>query len=177
MSRRVCHSLFLLGAFCGAAQAHHFAIDLNAHADSQKVAAHAETVAPGQKARPRPILHLKAGQRVDVKWVLTNTDAKNSFKDVLVHFFVVKEEKVGQQVVPKLDKTVQTESALTMDFRPGDKARGDLSFTIDSPGAYLLRLETVGAAIKPDAHEHYAAIDLIVEETTTDRRPPDKERP
>ncbi len=114
---------------------------------------------------------------MDVKWVLTNRHPKNSFKDVIVHFFVVKEDEVGQRVVPKLGKNVQAESALTMDFHPGDKTRGELSFTIDQPGAYLLRLETVGAAVEPDAHEHYAAIDLVVEPAAVRPGPQDKEQP
>jgi hypothetical protein len=163
MLRVLCLSSFLLGVLCGAARAEHFAIDLDVQARNEKATAHAVKLGPGQKKNSRPILHLKAGERVHAKWQLTNTHPKSSFKDVLVHFFVVKEDQVGQQTVPKLGKTVQAESALTMDFRPGDKTRGELSFVIDGPGAYLLRLETVGAAIAPETHEHYAAMDLVVE--------------
>ena len=163
MLRFLCLSSCLLVALCGTARAEHFAIDLEVQAKGEKATAHAVTLGPGQKTKSRPILRLKAGERVHAKWVMTNTHPKSSFKDVLVHFFVVKEDKVGQQTVPKLGKTVQAESALTMDFGPGDKTRGELSFVIDGPGPYLLRLETVGAAVGPDTHEHYAAIDLVVE--------------
>jgi len=39
-----------------------------------------------------------------------------------------------------------------------------LTFTIDTPGVYLVRLETIGAAGRdPDAHEHFAALDVVVE--------------
>jgi hypothetical protein len=100
---------------------------------------------------------------VKVKWVLTNSHAKDSFKDVVVHFFAVKEDEAGQKVVPQLGKSVTVESASTVDFRPGDKTRAELTFTIDTPGAYLLRLETIGAAIDPGGHEHYAALDVVVQ--------------
>src|SRR5579871_6214542 len=85
MPHRICYSLFLLGAFCGPALADPFAIDLEARIGPQKAAAVAEVATPGQKAKARPVLHAKAGQRVDVKWVLTNRHPKNSFKDVIVH--------------------------------------------------------------------------------------------
>jgi len=147
----------------GAARAHHFAIDLEARAAGQSQTAHGEMLAVGIKTKPRAVLHLKAGERVKVKWTLTNSHAKDSFKNVLVHFFVVKEDQAGQQVVPKLGRGVVVESALTMDFGPGDKSGGDLSFTIDAPGAYLLRLETIGTAVEPEAHEHFAALDLVVD--------------
>jgi hypothetical protein len=175
MARVLCLSSILFGTVCSAARADHFAIDLDVQAAGKKAAAHAQAQGSGQKAKSRPVLHLQAGQRVAVKWLLTNTHTKATFKDVIVHFFVVREEHVGQQTVPKLGKTVQAESALTMDFRPGDKTRGEVSFVIDVPGAYLLRLETVGAAVEPETHEHYSAIDLVVE--ASGQRPPAKEQP
>ena len=54
--------------------------------------------------------------------------------------------QLGQRNVPKLNMGVAAESALTMDFAPKDATRGALSFTIERPGFYLLRLETRGAA-------------------------------
>jgi hypothetical protein len=162
MLRAALLSLFLGGAICAGAKAHHFAIDLKARASKESRTAQAEMLAPGVKAKPRAVLHVKAGQRVAVQWTLTNTDRAATYKEVLVHFFVVKEDQVGQQLVPKLLKGVVAESALTMDFRPGDRNRGELSFVIDQPGDYLLRLETIGAAVGADGHEHYAALDVVV---------------
>jgi hypothetical protein len=145
-----------------AARADHFAIDLEARAGKESKTAHAETAALGTSAKPRPVLQVKAGERVNVKWTLRCTDAKETYKDVLVHFFAVKEEKAGQQAVPKLDRDVAAESALTMDFKPKDASDGELSFTVDRPGSYLLRLETIGAAVGLEGHEHFAALDLVV---------------
>ena len=107
-------------------------------------------------------LEARAGQRVTVKWTLRSTDPKTTYKDVTVHFFAVKEEKAGQQTVPNLNRDVAVETALSMDFKPKDATDGELSFTIDKPGSYLLRLETIGAAVGVEGHEHFAALDLVV---------------
>jgi hypothetical protein len=145
-----------------AARADDFAIDLEARAGKESRTAHAEAVALGATLRPRAVLEAKAGERVTVKWVLRCTDPKETYKDVIVHFFAAREAKTGQQAVPKLDKDVAAESALTMDFKPKDAADGELSFTVERPGSYLLRLETIGAAVGLEGHESFAALDLVV---------------
>jgi hypothetical protein len=156
-------TLALLTAWLGGAlvRADHLAIELTVQSAKVSKTAHAEMLALGVKPKARGLLEVKAGDAITVKWVLSSTDAKATVKDVLVHFFVVKEEKAGQAAIPKLDKDVIAESALTVDFKPKDKVEGELSFTIARPGTYLLRLETRGAAGK-DGHEHFAALDLLV---------------
>jgi hypothetical protein len=147
-----------------AASAHHFTIDLKVQADKATKSASAETAAPGVKAKPRGVLRVRARAPITVRWTLTNADPKTTYKDVLVHFFAVKIDKLGQPIVPKLTRGVAAESALTMDFGPKDATKGELTFMIDTPGVYLLRLETIGAAGRgPDAHEHFAALDVVVE--------------
>ena len=49
-----------------------------------------------------------------------------------------------------------------MDFGPKDKNEGELSFIIDDPGCYLLRLETIGATAGRAGHENFAALDVKV---------------
>lgn len=151
---------WLLGS--PAAWANHFTIDVKVQAGKEGKTAHAETAGFGVKPKARGIIELKKGQRVTVKWVLQSAAARGKVEDVLVHFFVVQEEKAGQRAVPKLTQDVTVETALTMDFKPKDKAESELSFQIDKPGVYLLRLETIGAAKGEDAHEHFAALDLVV---------------
>src|SRR5690348_4322524 len=126
--------LFTLLLWTAVARADHFAIDLEARAGKESKTAHTEAVALGATPKPRPVLEVKAGDRVTVKWTLRCTDPKETYKDVVVHFFAVKEEKAGQQAVPKLDRDVAAESALTMDFKPTDAADGELSFTVERPG-------------------------------------------
>jgi hypothetical protein len=144
------------------ARASHFTIDLTARADKLARTAHAEMAGPGRKPKARPFLEIKAGQRLVVHWDLRNADPRATSKNVVVHFVAVKVEAPGQAAVPRRDKDVVAESALTMDFRPGDHTEGELSFTLDRPGTYLLRLETIGAAAGPEGHEHFAALDVSV---------------
>src|SRR5439155_23819101 len=122
-------------------------------------AADDESAAPSAKLKERDVLEIKAGDRVTVKWKLHSTDPKATLKDIRIHFFAVKEERPGQRTVPNLNKGVVAESALSMDFGPKDKNEGALSFTIDEPGCYLLRLETIGATEGPAGHEDFAALD------------------
>jgi hypothetical protein len=142
-------------------RADHFMIELKAQAGENTKTAKTDAAALGQKPKARGVLHTRAGQDITVKWTLTCTAKNGEFKDVTVHFFVVKEEKVGQLAVPKLEKDVAAESALTMDFKPKDKSDGELTFRIETPGNYLLRLETLNAA-GAEGHEHFAALDVVV---------------
>ena len=158
----LCLAVVFLAA--STARADHFSIDLKVQAGKNSKTAKTETAALGLKAKKRDVLQAKVGDRIIVKWTVTNTDAKSAVKNVLVHFFAVKLEEIGQKTTPKLDKGVVAESALVMDFNPKDKTQGELSFIIDRAGPYLLRLETIGAAIGDSGHEHFAALDLLVNE-------------
>lgn len=163
MRPAVCCLLLSAWLSAPAAGADPFAIDLEAKAGKATQTAHAEAAGLGTTPKARPVLEAKAGQRVLVKWTIRCTDPKTTYKDVTVHFVAVKEEKAGQQAVPKLDlKDVAAETALSMDFKPKDASDGELSFTIARPGSYLLRLETIGAATGLDGREYFAALDLIV---------------
>ncbi len=155
----------LLGWLCwpAAVAAHHFTIDLKVQAGKACKSASAESAAPGVKPKPRGVLHAKVRAPITVRWTLTNADAKTTYKNVIVHFFAVKVDKVGQTTAPKLDRGVAAESALTMDFSPKDATNGELTFRIDGPGVYLLRVETIGAAVGLNGHEHFAALDLVIE--------------
>jgi hypothetical protein len=165
MLRASVYGLLVLGwlAWPAPVRAHHFTIDLTAQAGDASKTARAETAAPGIKPKARVLLRVKAKGLVTVRWTLTNSDAKATFKNVTVHFVAVRQEKLGQATMPKLNRGVVAETALTMDFKPRDSTKGELAFTMDAPGPYLLRLETIGAAVGPDGHEHFAALDLLVE--------------
>src|SRR6266852_5067898 len=106
---------------CCPLRADHFAIDLKVQAGKESKTAQTETAALGLKAKKRAVLNAKVGDRITVKWTMTNSDAKTAVKNVLVHFFAVKLEEIGQKTTPKLDKGVLAESALVMDFNPKDK--------------------------------------------------------
>jgi hypothetical protein len=142
--------------------ADHFTIDLEVKAGKAKKLVHAERLEPGQKPKTRAVFEVPVAKEIRVQWTLSCTAPQGTFKDVIVHFFVVQEDKIGQPTTPKLNKEVAAESALTMDFTPGEKAKGEMKLEIARPGAYLLRLETIGAGKGNQSHEHFAALDLLV---------------
>jgi hypothetical protein len=113
------------------------------------------------QAGPRPAMAIDAKKTAGISWQAENTGKTVEFTDVLLHFFVVKEDKAGQPEVPKLTETVAYEGALTMDFKPHEQTNWQFDLKIDEPGSYLLRVETIGM-LESHGHDHYAALDLIV---------------
>ncbi len=115
-----------------------------------------------KKARPRSVFHVHADQTVWISWQVIETGSSGTFKDLLVHVFAVAEAKAGQAETPKLTDHAAYESALTMDFKPKDLARGRFQLKFDRPGTYLVRAETIGLAGKL-GHEFHAAADVEVD--------------
>jgi hypothetical protein len=140
-----------------------FTIDLSVQAGTESKTVHAEVAALGVTPKKREVLHAPAKSPLSVRWVLTNADTAKSFKNVVVHFFAVQEEKLGQINAPKLNKGVAAESALTVDLGPKGSTRGEVTFTIDMPGFYLVRVETIGVAAGAEGQEYFAALDVVIE--------------
>jgi hypothetical protein len=82
-------------------------------------------------------------------------------KGVTVRYYVVREEKQGQKNVPGPKKGAVTEGRFKMNFKPNCRVGAQVNFTIKGPGTYLLRIETLNT---DSDHEHFAAIDVQVEE-------------
>jgi len=164
MLRSAVASVLILSLPSPTLRADHFTVELKAQADKSALTAVTETASLGAIAKKRGVLQVKAGDRITVQWKLKNDDAKASLKDVLVHFFAVRETELGQKTTPKLNRDVAAETALTMDFNPRDTAKGELSLTLERAGPYLLRIETIGAAVGADGHEHFAALEILVQE-------------
>jgi len=156
-----CAILFFQAA-SGPARADHFTIDLEVKAPKANRMVHAETLGLGVKTKPRAVLEIQAGDKITIKWILAST-AKDVVKDVQIQFYAVKTSKPGDPPPPprEFDKDAILQTALTMDFKPKDKTEGELSLQVNKPGTYLLRLETKGAAVGPDDHEHFATLDVI----------------
>lgn len=130
-------------------------------ADSQKIQTGETHEAPSKERPKRKVVELQRGQSVQVAWLARNVGKSETLTNVLVHFFVVKENELGQQQVPKLTTDVAYEGALTMDFKPQEKATWKFDLGLPDPGSYLLRVETIGLTQK-HGHEYYAALDLMV---------------
>ena len=155
--------LFLgLGLFASAtsAVAEHAKINLDVIGPNGRETAFVDQTPPARGKNPRPVLKVKAGDPIKVNWMLTNVYPHKTLENVVVHFFVVKVDKVGSKDAPDLNGEVVTESAFEMDFKPGAKAGQKNSLKIKEPGVYLVRIET--RQTNSD-HEHFSAIDLVVE--------------
>lgn len=122
---------------------------------------HTEQAPSPEKPPPRPVMEQATNEPISVSWHAENTSKSKLFEDVLVHFFVVRETEVGQAEIPKLDKGVIYEGALTMDFNPGESADWQFALKIREAGNYLLRVETIGM-LDQYGHEYYSAMDLAV---------------
>jgi hypothetical protein len=102
-----------------------------------------------------------------IKWG-SRLGTEKTLENVVVHFFIVRQQKPGQKEIPDLKSDVLLESAFDMDFKPGGKAGQRSTVKIETPGAYLVRVETRNTQ---SDHEHFSAIDLVVIKEATSERP------
>jgi hypothetical protein len=123
---------------------------------------HTHEFPSSEKSPGRLVLRAKADEDLRVLWRATNTHRSDAFQNVLVHFFVVNADKIGQEKVSNLGKDVEHEGALTTDYKPKERSSGQFTLKVRKRGAYLLRVETIGMQAK-HGHEYYAAVDLLIE--------------
>lgn len=151
----------LLGFVPSATLAEHAKIQLDVQGRRDQVTAYVDQTPPEWGKNPRPVLKVRPKEAVKVQFLLTNVYPHKTLENVVVHFFVVREEKAGQKAIPDLKGEVVLETAFDMDLKPGGKAGQRTTFRIDEPGAYLVRIETRNTQ---SDHEHFAAIDLVVDD-------------
>lgn len=151
----------LLAFVPSASLAEHAKIQLEVQGRRDQVTAYVDQTPPEWGKNPRPVLKVRPKEAVKVEFLLTNVYPHKTLENVVVHFFVVREEKAGQKAIPDLKGEVVLETAFDMDLKPGGKAGQRTTFRIDEPGAYLVRIETRNTQ---SDHEHFAAIDLVVGE-------------
>jgi hypothetical protein len=152
-------ALALSGIAASAARAEHAKIQLEVATPRDQVAAFVDQTPPEWGKNPRPVLKARAKEPVRIQFMLTNVYPHKTLQNVVVHFFIVRQEKAGQKEIPDLKGDVVLESAFEMDFKPGGKAGQRTTVKIDEPGSYLVRVETRNTQ---SDHEHFAAIDLVV---------------
>jgi hypothetical protein len=142
------------------ARAEHAKITLEVVAPKDKRTAFMDQTPPDWGKNPRPVLKAVVGDPIKIQWMFTNIYPHKTLENVVVHFFVVREAKVGQDELPDLNEDVLLEAAFDMDFKPGAKAGQRNTLRIETPGVYLIRVESRNTQ---SDHEHFAAIDLVVE--------------
>lgn len=154
-------ALALALAFSGThARAEHAKINLEVASTTEKETAFVDQTPPESGKNPRPVLRARAGDPIRIQWYFTNVYPHKTLENVVCHFFVARQDKVGQKDLPDLRGDVVLETAFDMDFKPGAKAGARTTVRIDKPGVYLVRIES--RQTQSD-HEHFAAIDLVIE--------------
>lgn len=164
MPRRTLAILLACALAPAPARAEHAKITLDVTAPGGKqVTAYMDQTPPASGKNPRPVLKAKAGEPIKSQCIFTNVYPHKTLEDVVVHFYVARIGKVAQKELPKLDEpdVLVLESVFDMDFRPGGKAGSRSTFRIDKPGTYLIRVESLQTQ---SDHEHFAAVDLVIEE-------------
>jgi hypothetical protein len=161
--RQVCLGLALiLSLSTSIAVGSDFELRLSVKSEGREILTKRTDESPGRgRKESRPIAEIEHDKTVVLTWHAESKEKSDTYEDVLMHFFVVEEKKIGQAEVPKLSTGVVYEGALTMDFRPRDATDWRATFKVPDPGTYLVRVETIGMAAK-HGHEHFAAIDLVV---------------
>jgi hypothetical protein len=142
------------------ARAEHAKINLDVVVPGGQQTAFVDQTPPEWGKNPRPVIRAKAGEPIKIQWMFTNIYPHKTLENVVVHFFVAGESKVGQKELPDLQGDVVLESAFDMDFKPGAKAGQKHTLRIETPGVYLVRVESRQTG---SDHEHFAAIDLVIE--------------
>lgn len=153
-------SILSSGVASAVAHAEHAKITLDVATSGTQQTAFVDQTPPISGKNPRPLIKVKAGEAIKVNWMLTNVYPHKTLENVVVHFFVASEKAVNTKEFPDLNRDVVTETAFEMDFKPGGKAGQKSTFRIETPGVYLVRVET--RQTNSD-HEHFSAIDIVVE--------------
>jgi hypothetical protein len=172
--RLVTFALLVVGA-TSAVRAEHARIDLRVIAGLGKEAsATSDTDPPAGGRNTPPVFKVKVNQPLVLQFFFTNTDPHHDVEQVQVRYYVVRVEKLGRKPAaslrdsngpekesqPFLEPGVVTRGQFLMDFKPECKVGTRLKFQIPAPGIYSVRVGSVGTQ---SDHEHFSAIDLVVE--------------
>jgi hypothetical protein len=140
-------------------RAEHAKITLDVATTHEQVSAFVDQTPPDSGKTPRPVLKAKVLEPIRINYLLTNVYPHKTLENVVVHFYIAPQKKIGQKELPDLKGDVVMDSAFDMDFKPGSKAGQRSTLRITAPGVYLVRIETRNTQ---SDHEHFAAIDLVV---------------
>ena len=160
MQRVIALALWAVACAGLEARAEHAKINLDVAGPKEQKTAYVDQTPPDWGKNPRPVVHAKANEPIKVQWMFTNAYPHKTLENVVLHFYVARQRTVGQKETPDLREDVVQESALEMDFKPGAKAGQRNTLRIDTPGVYLVRVESRQTG---SDHEHFAAVDLVIE--------------
>lgn len=144
------------------ARAEHFEIQLTVSSSTDKQTAFSDTSTPQrpQGVKLRPVVHGKASEEVVVQFFFSSNFPHDSIKNVTVRFYIVPQAKAGQDTVPGREHAI-LDSHFIMDFQPKTGKVGlRQRLKIEKAGRYLVRVESENS---DNDHEHFSAVDLVVE--------------
>lgn len=150
----------MLFSSSNSALAEHAKISLEIKSSTDQQTAFVDQTPPAVGKNPRPVFKAKAGEPLKIQWYFTNIYPNKTIENVVMHFYIARQGKVGQNELPALGEDVVIETAFEMDFKPGAKSGARSTIRIDQPGVYLVRVESVQTQ---SDHEHFSAIDLVIE--------------
>jgi hypothetical protein len=165
--------VLLAFALVRTASAEHAKTQLEVSSPREQVVAYVDQTPPDSGKNPRPVLKAHVGEPIKIQCILTNVYPNKTLENVVVHFYVAREEKVAQKALPVLTGDVVLETAFDMDFKPGGKAGQRTTVKIDTPGVYLVRVETGNTQ---SDHEHFAAVDLVISPPPGEKSGDDKKK-
>jgi hypothetical protein len=143
------------------ARAEHFKIELTVKSAQDEPTAHSDTDPPPEGSNPRPLCHAKRGEDLTLQFFFTSNFPHETLKNVTVHYYIAPEKEAGKKAMAEPGKPNVLEGDFTMDFKPVTGRVGlRQRIHIDQAGTYIVRVESRHS---DSDHEHFAAIDLVVE--------------
>ena len=94
-----------------------------------------------------------------MEFMMTNVYAHEIAPDAGVRYYVVREREAGQRSLPSIQNPA-AEGSFSFDLKPKARIGARQRFVIREPGIYLLRVESLRTQRD---HEHFAAIDLLIQ--------------
>ena len=148
-----------LGSIPSRLRAEHDDILLTLETSGKKVEASADTEPPAGGLKKRPVLKVNAGDPLVFQFIMTNVYPHEELKDVKVRYFVIAFDEDGAKTERKATRAI-TEGSFTLNFKEKGRAGARMRFKAPGPGRYLVRVETQNTH---SDHEHFSAVELVVE--------------
>ncbi len=137
-----------------AAWGEHFDITLSVAGQGRRVEAHADQTPPATGHLPRPVFHGRTDELLDLQFLLTDANPHRTYEGLTIHYYLAAQTAGPTVAVPL------TEGHLQLDLKPDGKLGWRQQLRVPHPGRYLLRVESEHSQ---SDHEHFAAIDLVIE--------------
>src|SRR6516165_7697350 len=99
------------------ARAEHAKINLDVSGPKEEKTSHVDQTPPAWGKNPRPVVHVRVGEQIKIQWSFTNVYPHKSLENVVIHFYIARQEKIGQKELPDLRGDVVQESAFEIDFK------------------------------------------------------------